>query len=75
MVLRPSPQYAQCSQAGVLPGSHKQAGLLVLTVRLHQINLHVVGNQGVRQLREKALHGTSHGVHCKVFLCQVQVVV
>lgn len=46
-----------------------------LTVGLHQFVLHVVGHQGIRQFGEKALHGSSHGIHGEVLLGKVQIVV
>ena len=46
-----------------------------LTEGLHQISLHVVGHQRVRQLWEEGLHGSGYCVHGEVLLHKVQVVV
>lgn len=48
---------------------------VLLTVGLHQLDLHVVRDQGVGQLREETLHGPGHSVHGEILLCQVQVVI
>lgn len=80
---------SQCSHSEVRACSHGAAPPLpnaerwgacarrgaALTVSLHQVGLHAVRDQGVRQFREKALHSPSHRVHCEVLLRQVQVVV
>ena len=47
----------------------------LLTVGFHQLHLHAVGNQGLRQLREEALHGPGHRVDGEILLGQVQAVV
>lgn len=46
-----------------------------LTEGLHQLSLHAVGHQRLRQLREEGLHGSGYCVDGEVFLNQVQVVV
>ncbi len=46
-----------------------------LTEGLHQLSLHVVGHQRLRELREEGLHGSGYSVDGEVLLHQVQVVI
>lgn len=57
----------------ILPSPHTREPRL--TEGLHQISLHVVGHQGLRQLWEEGLHGSCYCVDGEVLLHQVQIVV